>query len=194
MKNCYSYFLFFLFQSAFFESTAQMKSCCDPEGVTIISTVTQSAGTLKMVKILDSIGKHANPEDFYLMNTARAELFKKKLETEKDPYKRLDNYFQYSSESLNAGNTNEAIAVLSQIINSMKITGENLTAEYKMFFDLLAIAYMRKGELDNCAANHTAQSCIIPIQGGGLHQLKTGSESAIQVYQMILNKFPEDLQ
>lgn len=171
-----------------------MKSCCDPEDVPILSTVKQSAGTLKMVKILDSIGKHANPEDFYLMNTARADLFKKKLATEKDPYKRLDYYFQYSSESLNAGNTEEAIAVLNQLISSMKITGENLTSQYKMLFDLLAIAYMRKGELENCAANHNAQSCIIPIQGGGLHTLSTGSEKAIEIYTLLLNKFPGDLQ
>ena len=60
--------------------------------------------------------------------------------------------------------------------------------------DLLAIAYMRKGELENCATNHNAQSCIIPIQGGGLHKLTTGSEKAIEVYTMLLNKFPDDMQ
>lgn len=60
-----------------FTSSAQMKSCCEPDGIKLVSTVKQSAGTLKMIRILDSISTHANPEDFYLMNTQRAELIKK---------------------------------------------------------------------------------------------------------------------
>lgn len=187
-----SLFLFFIASS--FSATAQMKSCCEPDSVKLVSTVKQSKGTLRMIKILDSINRNANPDDFYVMNTQRAASFKKKLATEKDPNKRLNFYFQYSVESLNAGNTDEAIGVLSQVINAMKITQENFTPQYKLFFDQLAIAYMRKGELENCAANHNPQSCIIPIQGNGIHQLTSGSERAIEIYKIILNKFPDDLQ
>ena len=183
-----------VFFAGLIPASAQMKSCCEPDSSILISTVKQTPGTLKMIRILDSINKHANPEDFYVMNTQRAELFKKKLDTEKDPYKRLDLYFQYSNESLNAGNTDEAIAVISQVMSAMKLTGENLTTEYRPFFDLLAISYMRKGELENCAANHNAQSCIIPIQGNGIHKLPYGSQNAIEIYKMILTKFPDDLQ
>ena len=173
---------------------AQMKSCCEPDNTKLISTVKQSAGTLKMVKILDSINTNANPEIFFLMNAARVELFKKKLAVEKDPNKRLEYYFQYCVEALNAGNTDEALAVLNQMITAMQLTRQNFTAGYKTLFDELAIAYMRKGELENCAANHNAQSCIIPIQGGGIHKLTSGSDSAIEVYKAILAKFPDDLQ
>jgi FG-GAP-like repeat/ASPIC and UnbV len=186
--------LFLLFIIFSFSATAQMKSCCEPDSVKLVSTIKQTRGTLRMVKILDSINKHANPQDFLVMNTQRAASFKKQLATEKDPNKRLNLYFQYSVESLNAGNTDEAIGVLSQVINAMKITQENFTPQYKLFFDQLAIAYMRKGELENCAANHNPQSCIIPIQGNGIHQLTSGSERAIEIYKIILNKFPDDLQ
>lgn len=187
-----SFFLFFIAFS--FTATAQMKSCCEPDSVKLVSTIKQPRGTLRMIKILDSINRNANPEDFYVMNTQRAAAFKKKLATEKDPNKRLSLYFQYSVESLNAGNTDEAIGVLSQVINAMKITQENFTPQFKLFFDQLAIAYMRKGELENCAANHNPQSCIIPIQGNGIHKLTSGSEHAIDIYKIILNKFPDDLQ
>jgi hypothetical protein len=192
--NFFTAFILLIFISNPFAINAQMKSCCEPDGIKLISSVKQSAGTLKMIKILDSISRNANPEDFYLMNTARAELFKKKLGIEKDPNKRVNLYFQYCVESLNAGNTDEAINVLKQVMSAMGITGENLTAQFRLFFDQLAIAYMRKGELDNCAANHTPQSCIIPIQGGGIHKLTSGSEEAIEIYKLLLNKFPEDLQ
>lgn len=196
MKNKVLFFFFLLifFSGNYFTLNAQMKSCCEPDETILVSTVKQSKGTLRMANILDSISRNANPEDFYLMNTARAELFRKKLDTEKDPYKRLDLYFQYSNESLNAGKNDDAISVIGQVLSVMKITGENLTADYKSFFDLLAIAYMRKGELENCAANHNAQSCILPIQGGGIHKLTTGSEAAIEIYKMILSKFPDDMQ
>ena len=186
--------IFYFFMLIPANTTAQMKSCCEPDGTILVSSVKQTPGTLKMITILDSIHKHANPEDFYLMNTARAEMFKKKLATETDPNNRVNLYFKYSNEALNAGKTDEAISVLIQVIAAMKLNAENLTAETKPFFDLLAIAYMRKGELENCAANHNAHSCIIPIQGGGLHKLTTGSEKAIELYALLLNKFPDDLQ
>lgn len=173
---------------------AQMKSCCEPDGVKLESAVPQTRGTLKMVKILDSISRFANPEDFYVMNSLRAERFRKKLDTEKDPNQRLNYYFQYSVEMLNAGNTEEAINVLNQIMAAMKITPENFPPEYKIFIDQLAISYMRKGELENCAANHNPQSCIIPIQGNGIHKFPSGSEHAIALYKAILAKYPDDYQ
>ena len=173
---------------------AQMKSTCDPDGIPILSSVPQSKGTLRMAKILDSINHHANPEDFYVMNTQRAELFRKKLDTAKDPYQRVNLYFQYCVETLNAGNNDEAINVLQQVMTAMKITKENFNPQYKIFLDELAIAYMRKGETENCAANHNPQSCIIPIQGNGIHKLTSGSENAIEIYKAILDKYPDDLQ
>ncbi len=196
MKHHYFFILIFalFFSGYYFTASAQMKSCCEPDGVILLSTIKQTPGTLKMVKTLDSIGKNANPEDFYLMNAARMELFKKKLETEKDPYKRLEYYFKYGNEALNAGKTDEAINVIEQVLSAMKLTVENSTPQFKLYFDLLAIAYMRKGELENCAANHTAQSCIIPIRGGGIHKFTTGSEKAIELYSMLLVKYPDDLQ
>ena len=194
-KNYYFIPAFVLFFTGFhFTVTAQMKSCCEPDGLKLVSSIKQTPGTLRMVHILDSISKHANPEDFFFLNTQRIELFKKKLGVETDPYKRLELYFQYSNECLNAGNTEEAIAVIKQVMAAMKLTGENMDSGNKSFFDMLAIAYMRKGELENCAANHNAESCIIPIQGGGIHKLTSGSEQAIEVYKMILAKFPDDIQ
>ncbi|MEI8058712.1 MAG: FG-GAP-like repeat-containing protein, partial [Ferruginibacter sp.] len=173
---------------------AQMKSCCEPDGIKLMSAIPQTMGTLKMAKILDSISRFANPEDFYVMNSLRAEKFRKKLETEKDPNQRLNYYFQYSAEMLNAGNTEEAINVLKKIMAAMKITPENFPPEYKIFIDQLAISYMRKGELENCAANHNPQSCIIPIQGNDIHTLPSGSEHAIALYNAILAKYPDDYQ
>ena len=58
----------------------------------------------------------------------------------------------------------------------------------------MAIAYMRLGERTNCMLNHTGSSCIFPIKDEGVHKIKTGSQKAIEVYEKILNKNPDDLQ
>ena len=58
----------------------------------------------------------------------------------------------------------------------------------------LGIAYLRKGERDNCIMGHAAESCIIPMIGMGIHQNKTGSERAIEVFQKILEKDSEDIE
>jgi len=102
-----------------------MKSTCDPEGIKLLSSVPQTKGTLRMAKILDSINRFCNPEDFIVMNAERADIIKKKLAVEKDANKRLNLYLQYCIESLNAGNTDECITVLKQIMAAMKLTPDN---------------------------------------------------------------------
>ena len=86
MKNKFYFIPFIiLFSNSFhFTVTAQMKSCCEPDGLKLVSTVKQTAGTLRMVHILDSISVNANPEDFFFLNTQRIEMFKKKLDVEKE--------------------------------------------------------------------------------------------------------------
>ena len=58
----------------------------------------------------------------------------------------------------------------------------------------LAIAHMRLGERTNCLHNHSAQSCVFPIQGTGVHRDKTGSSKAIEIYEMLLKRNSYDLE
>jgi hypothetical protein len=58
----------------------------------------------------------------------------------------------------------------------------------------LAIANLRLGDRLNCINNHTAESCIFPIAGGGVHRDKKGAEKAIEIYQSILAEDAADLE
>jgi hypothetical protein len=58
----------------------------------------------------------------------------------------------------------------------------------------LAISYLRQGDRVNCINNHTAESCIYPIAGGGVHRDKTGAQKAIELYKSILMDNPGDLE
>jgi len=57
----------------------------------------------------------------------------------------------------------------------------------------LAVAYLRLGEAENCVHCHTGESCILPIREGGIHQVSTGSERAIEYCELVLRENPDDV-
>ena len=57
----------------------------------------------------------------------------------------------------------------------------------------LALAWLRLGEQDNCVANPTSATCIVPISEDGWHTLEEGSRNAIRYYLRVLERDPEDL-
>jgi hypothetical protein len=48
------------------------------------------------------------------------------------------------------------------------------------------VACLRLGETQNCIARHTSQSCILPIEGGGVHTSQGGSRRAIGYLMEVL--------
>ncbi len=50
----------------------------------------------------------------------------------------------------------------------------------------LGVGYLRLGETENCCLLYTAESCIVPIRGGGLHSRTRGSRGAIRYFEEIL--------
>ena len=58
---------------------------------------------------------------------------------------------------------------------------------------VLAIAYLRLGEQENCIDHHHAASCLVPIQASGQHQEREGSEKAMALYASLLEASPGDL-
>jgi hypothetical protein len=59
---------------------------------------------------------------------------------------------------------------------------------------IMAIAWLRIGERANCLNNHTAESCLFPIRGSGIHTNKTGSSRAIELYEELLREDSADLE
>lgn len=53
---------------------------------------------------------------------------------------------------------------------------------------VLGTAYLRLGETENCCAQHTADSCIVPIQGTGIHRKRYGSEQAMRCFLDVLRR------
>ena len=61
------------------------------------------------------------------------------------------------------------------------------------FFMGSAMVWMRLGETQNCVNRHTAESCIMPIQGKGVHVDQGGSRRAIEYFNQLIKRFPDRL-
>jgi len=148
-------------------------------------------GHQRMIAILDSIYKNANPVDCYNLNSRYAALYLSQLESAKTPEQQVIGRFNYAEQLLYAGLTQDAIREYETLI---KMYGNKLTDNNKPIYEMYALAFLRQGEQQNCVQNHTASSCIVPIQPEGVHRLPEGSSKAIKLYTQILETFPDDLQ
>ena len=109
--------------------------------------------------INDSIGtimKRAALQNSIYENKIRSELFKNALSNEYN----FNNIFGYAKESLNNGDTEIAITIIQDFINSNP-KFKNITQQTKMIHEFLAICYLRKGEQLNCQQNHNDYSCLL---------------------------------
>lgn len=57
----------------------------------------------------------------------------------------------------------------------------------------LAMAWLRAGEIANCISNHSGESCIFPIKGGGIYTNTDPTRKAIEIYKAILSQDTSDL-
>lgn len=56
---------------------------------------------------------------------------------------------------------------------------------------MLGVAQLRIGEVDNCCNKHNAESCLVPLEGGGVHTNKAGADRALATFLRILETAPE---
>lgn len=90
-----------------------------------------------------------------------------------------------------AGREEEAIPLLEEQVS--KIDREGIKGMNKLKVQL-ALAYLRAGERRNCIMNHSAETCILPIQGAGIHTIPEGSRNAIRMYEQLLQEYPENME
>lgn len=60
--------------------------------------------------------------------------------------------------------------------------------------EILGVAHLRKGELDNCVHNHNAETCIFPLTKQAQHKLTAGSSAAVGYFKSFLAKRPDNLE
>jgi hypothetical protein len=99
--------------------------------------------------------------------------------------------FQLIHERLRAGQTREAIEEGHRLLRDAGLSADSITRQGKPVFDLLALAYLRLGEQENCLENPAANVCILPLDSAR-HVRQEGAREAIARYGQLLRAFPDD--
>jgi hypothetical protein len=83
----------------------------------------------------------------------------------------------------------EQFQMAYDIGSSISVRGTQVELE-----EILAIAELRRGDVENCLHHHNEQSCIVPLVPNGFHKLTSGSENAAKHFLKHLEHHPEDLE
>ena len=94
-------------------------------------------------------------------------------------------------ELLRAGKTEEAIIEFKEV--QSRFNQKNVQNEITIYESVMATAYLREAEELNCMAQHNADSCLLPIRGGGLHTVTSSSRKAIKHLMASLEQNPDNL-
>jgi len=71
-------------------------------------------------------------------------------------------------------------------------TSEDDTKVERFVRRVMMLAEFRRGEVDNCIARHTGESCILPLVGTAQHVDPTGASNALDWLHKELEVYPED--
>ena len=150
--------------------------------------------TQKMAERLARIDRNVNPLANQFQNTRKAIYYAEALKRETDLVKRLDLQRLYSIELLNAGRTEEAAKEFARFEEMLLKNNTPFLEKNKEIIRLYqATAALRLGEQENCLLLPSAESCIFPIRGGGIHQLQRGSRGAIGILTNLLTEKPNSM-
>jgi hypothetical protein len=150
-------------------------------------------GTARMADTLAVLTARAlaNPTANRFLNRERAEALQA-LIARQSGADVLSGRYLLAEERLKAGQTREAIEELQSLVRVAGLSRERMTPQTRPFFDLIALAYLRLGEQENCRDNPAANVCILPLDGGARHVRQEGAREAIARYTELLRHFPDD--
>lgn len=101
----------------------------------------------------------------------------------------LTTRFARAAMLLEYGDEGRAVADYEYLIQHASGDPEG----WKQIMSGLGLAYLRLAERNNCLDRHSPDACIMPIRGSGIHEDKTAARKAVQVYEALLDKDPNDL-
>ncbi len=151
-----------------------------------------------MPEIYHEVVDQTSPFLVYGRNDEKIPILEKRLQ--EDP-SNDDIQFQLALQYLYNGDNQKSIDIFTRLekdpsfmnnkhyLKAKSRVGDSRIDSLEKF---TAIAYVRLGEQLNCINNHNDESCVFPIAGSGIHQIKHPVEEAIRRYVEILKKEPED--
>ena len=170
-----------------------------------VSGDTANGGTRRMAKRLDDIArtwKNTTPKESEdkLFRPNRPELirvYRERLATAANASELFQLDIKLGDELLWDGQTLEALKRYEHaygLIANSTLPPNRRSFHHSKILKLMVLCYMRMGEQQNCLARHSADSCIFPISGSGVHTVTEPSRTAIAVLTEILSGNPQDMR
>jgi len=157
----------------------------------------QTAGHQRMLELLREIRDRTREEHYWLGDRSARELRARAaaLRPDTPDFLRFELYLKLGEAEQRAGRELEAIDALSRAYDLLpKVEGDLDEGVVPRTIFNLGFAYMRWGETQNCALGNTAESCLLPVRGDGVHRLPEGSRKAIERFEEVLTRVPENSQ
>ena len=140
----------------------------------------------RMLRELADIRARADEENHWQGAAAarRAEERLDALPETADPLERWTRLLEVAEHELRLGEEEQAIEHFAAAYELLRILGERLepAQRFRTVFRL-GVAWLRLGEVRNCARGHVAESCLLPLRGGGIHADQEGSRRALGFLQ-----------
>lgn len=161
----------------------------------------RSESTRQMAELLARLARDANPTNNPFLNAARAEMFARRLDaagsnSDTSAAVLVNLHGQYALELLQAGRSLEAVTEFQKTLALHRSPRGALfmgNRDETLLRTSLALSWLRLGEQENCISNHTALSCLLPIDKSAAHKFQRGSRSAIPVLLDLLIYRPNNL-
>lgn len=145
----------------------------------------------QMLRYLDELQKQNATRENFFYPEAKVLHYDSLILTAKTESAIISNNYFKGYFLLQAGEPEQAIEIYKNLLTRMDSTDQEAI---KLVNQYLGVAYLRLGEQMNCITNRTAESCIFPIQGKGIHLDNMGSKNAIAHFESVLRVSPEDLE
>jgi hypothetical protein len=143
-----------------------------------------SAGHQRMLDTLERIRREA-PDRHIYQGDAVARVLRDRLAAlppNASPIDRLSILLNLGVAELAIGNERESIDRLGEAyvhLPALLVRGLPREAANNVAYNL-GVAHMRYGETQNCCLRNSPESCILPIEGAGVHTKPEGSREAIR--------------
>jgi len=142
----------------------------------------------KMVDLLENIRIKMNTHDGYYASAKKIAYLDSLLPITTEPNAQLNMANEKALYLLEAGDEKASVELYKIINEYVKSIPQNRAVALPS----LGIALLRLAERKNCIMNHGSESCIMPIEGMGIHQDKEPAKKAIDCYKTVLTENPED--
>lgn len=160
------------------------------------SVPTPTDGTKRMAAVLRDLVEKADPSKNPTIGPKRLLLeLREKLRKESRRDQQILLRAHIGFQLLVDGQTEKALDEFQAVRRNLDVlTVPKGHSFYWTLQELFGIAQLRLAEQQNCIAHHSSESCIMPIQGGGIHKLRQGAVAARTEFARALAQRPGDIR